>query len=185
LGIRTDDPVIGLVARYHQMKDHITFLQASAKFSSDHPGAYFVLCGTNCDGQNDVLNRLISQLGLSDRVILLGCREDLEFIYPAFDLATLCSAFGEGFPNVLTEAMACGVPCVATDVGACREIIDGQGLIVPPRAPAALAEAWESVLAGPTELLAKRVRARACEHYGIDQICKLYEKTYLEIARAG
>ncbi len=184
LGIRTKGPVIGLVARYHQMKDHITFLQASAKFVSDHPDACFVLCGINCDGQNEILKRLISQAGLSGRVMLLGCREDMETIYPAFDLATLCSAFGEGFPNVLTEAMACGVPCVATDVGACREIIEGHGRIVQPRDPAALAEAWSSMLAGPMELLGRKARARACEHYGIDRICELYESVYLDVARA-
>jgi glycosyltransferase involved in cell wall biosynthesis len=185
LGIRTNGPVIGLVARYHPMKDHQTFLQASAQFVNDHPDACFVLCGANCDGQNENLNRLISQAGLSGRVILLGCREHMETIYPAFDLATLSSAFGEGFPNVLTEAMACGVPCVATDVGACREIIEDHDLIVPPRDPAALAKAWKSVLAGPTELLARNARARACEHYGIDRICDLYESIYLDVAREG
>jgi glycosyltransferase involved in cell wall biosynthesis len=184
LGIRTNGPVIGLVARYHPMKDHQTFLQASAKFVSDHPDACFVLCGTNCDRQNEDLNRLISQAGLSGRVILLGCREDTETIYPAFDLATLSSAFGEGFPNVLTEAMASGVPCVATDVGACREIIEGHGLIVPPRDPAALAQAWKSMLAGPMELLARNARARACKHYGIERICEIYESIYLDVARA-
>jgi glycosyltransferase involved in cell wall biosynthesis len=183
LGIRTSGPVIGLVARYHQMKDHMTFLRASAKFASDHPDACFVLCGTNCDSENKGLNLLISQAGLSGRVILLGCREDMETIYPAFDLATLCSAFGEGFPNVLTEAMACGVPCVATDVGACREIIEGHGLIVSPRDPAALAQAWEAMLVAPRELLARKARARASEHYGIDRICALYESIYMDVAR--
>jgi glycosyltransferase involved in cell wall biosynthesis len=184
LGIRTDGPVIGLVARYHPMKDHATFLQAARKFASDHPGACFVLCGTNCDGRNENLNRMISQAGLSGRVILLGCRDDLETIYPAFDLATLSSAFGEGFPNVLTEAMACGIPCVATDVGACQEIIEGHGLIVPPRDPMALAQAWTSILAGPMEPLTRQARARACEHYGIERICQLYESTYLDVVGA-
>jgi glycosyltransferase involved in cell wall biosynthesis len=185
LGIRSAGPVIGLVARYHPMKDHQTFLQASARFLSDHPDARFVLCGTNCDGQNENLNQLISQAGLSGRVILLGCREDMETIYPAFDVATLCSAFGEGFPNVLTEAMACGVPCVATDVGACREIIEGHGQIVPPRDPDALVQAWTSMLAGPIELLGRKARASACDHYGIDRICEFYESIYLDVARAG
>jgi len=177
--------VIGLVARYHQMKDHVTFLQASAKFASEHPDACFVVCGTDCDAQNKALNMMISEAGLSGRFILLGCREDLESIYPTFDLATLCSAYGEGFPNVLTEAMACGVPCVATDVGACQEIVEGHGVIVRPRDPAALAEAWNSILAGPMELLAGKARSRACEHYGIDRICERYESTYLDIARAA
>ncbi|HKD28577.1 MAG TPA: glycosyltransferase [Xanthobacteraceae bacterium] len=182
MGIRAKGPVIGLVARYHPMKDHPTFLQAAAKFANDYPGACFVLCGTGCDGQNKNLNRWISQAGLSDHVTLLGTRTDMENIYPAFDLTTLCSAFGEGFPNVLTEAMACGVPCVATDVGACREILEEEWLVVQPRDPDALVRAWKSALAGPTEVLARKARTRACERYGIEQISKLYESLYLDVA---
>jgi glycosyltransferase involved in cell wall biosynthesis len=98
---------------------------------------------------------------------------------------TLCSTFGEGFPNVLTEAMACGVPCVATDIGACREIIGGLGLIVVPRDPAALAQAWESLLSGPMDALSIKVRTRAVECYRIERICRLYEAAYLDVAHAA
>jgi glycosyltransferase involved in cell wall biosynthesis len=185
LGIQGPGPVIGMVARYHPMKDHATFLQASAKFARDYPDARFVLCGIDCDSRNENLNRLILQAGPSGRVILLGIRNDMETIYPAFDLVTLCSAFGEGFPNVLTEAMACGVPCVATDIGACRDIIEDVGLIVAPRDPAALAQAWKAILAGPTEALAMKVRTRAVERYRIDRICRLYEAAYSDVAHAA
>jgi glycosyltransferase involved in cell wall biosynthesis len=109
----------------------------------------------------------------------------MEIIYPAFDVATLCSIFGEGFPNVLTEAMACGVPCVATDVGACREIIEDHGVIVPPRDPRALAEGWKSMLAQPMEPLAMKARTIACQRYGIGRICEQYESIYMDIARAS
>jgi glycosyltransferase involved in cell wall biosynthesis len=109
----------------------------------------------------------------------------METVYQAFDLVTLCSTFGEGFPNALTEAMACGIPCVATDIGACREIIGGLGLIVPPRDPAALAEAWKSMLAGPIDSVSRKMRARALERYRIERICRLYEDTYLDIACAA
>ena len=164
------------------MKDHATFIRASANFVQTHPEARFVLCGLGCDEQNRNLNSLIEQAGLFGRVILLGFRSDTESIYPALDLLTLCSAYGEGFPNVLTEAMACGVPCVATDVGACREIIADGRLIVQPHDPAALSEAWESVLVDSTEALAKKLRARAVEHYQIDRISRLYEATYHDLA---
>lgn len=184
LGIRTNGPVIGLVARWHPMKDHQTFFQAAATFANGCPDARFVLCGANCNSANENLSKLISRADLSGRVILLGCREHMETIYPAFDVATLCSAFGEGFPNVLTEAMACGIPCVATDVGACREIIEDHGVIVPPRDPDSLAEGWRSILARPMEPLAMKARAIACQRYGIDRICHAYESVYLDIARA-
>ena len=182
LGVQAEGPVIGLVARYHPMKDHATFLRASARLAKEYPNARFVLCGNGCDSQNQNLVRLIDQAGVSERTILLGPRYDMNMIYPALDLLTLCSAFGEGFPNVLTEAMACGVPCVATDVGSCREILDDPGLIVPPRDPAALAQAWKCVLAGTLDELSPMVRARAVEYYRAERICQLYESTYLDLA---
>jgi glycosyltransferase involved in cell wall biosynthesis len=181
LGIQTRGPVIGIVARYHPMKDHETFLRASAEFSREYPLARFVLCGIDCDSQNKNLNRLISDAGLCDRVILLGVRDDMESVYPTFDLMTLCSTFGEGFPNSLIEAMACGVPCVATDVGACGEILDDVGVIVPDRDPTALAQAWKSLFAGEMEVRAAKVRARVVERYPIERISKLYEDAYLDI----
>jgi glycosyltransferase involved in cell wall biosynthesis len=185
LGIGAQAPVIGMVARYHPMKGHETFLQAAAKFAGERPDARFVLCGIDCDSGNENLNRLIEQAGLSEHVIRLGPRDDMETVYQAFDLVTLCSTFGEGFPNALTEAMACGIPCVATDIGACREIIGGLGLIVPPRDPAALAEAWKSILSGPIDALSTKMRTRALERYRIERICRLYEDTYSDIACAA
>jgi glycosyltransferase involved in cell wall biosynthesis len=182
LGIETQGPVVGMVARYHPMKDHKTFLQAAIKFSRDYPDARFVLCGIDCDVQNEDLNRLISDTGLRDRVILLGIRDDMETVYPAFDLVTLCSTFGEGFPNTLIEAMACGVPCVATDIGASGEIIEDVGLIVPPSDPAALAQAWSSIVTGPREALATKARKRAVERYQITRVSQLYETAYFDIA---
>jgi glycosyltransferase involved in cell wall biosynthesis len=182
LGIQTQGPVIGIVARYHPMKDHATFLQAAAKFSRDYPDARFVLCGTDCDSRNENLNRLISDAGLGDRVILLGVRDDMETVYPAFDLVTLCSTFGEGFPNTLIEAMACGIPCVATDVGASKEIIEDIGLMVPPRDPTALAQAWKSMLTGPIETLAIKARKRVVELHRITRVSQLYETAYFDIA---
>jgi glycosyltransferase involved in cell wall biosynthesis len=185
LGIGAQVPVIGMVARYHPMKDHETFLRAAAKFAGERPDARFVLCGIDCNSGNENLNRLIEQAGVGERVILLGQRDDMETIYQAFDLVTLCSTFGEGFPNALTEAMACGIPCVATDIGACREIIGGLGLIVPPRDPAALADAWTSMLTGPMDALSAKMRSRALERYRIERICRLYEDTYADIARTA
>ncbi|HEV2187753.1 MAG TPA: glycosyltransferase, partial [Stellaceae bacterium] len=114
LGIGDDAFVVLLPARYHPMKDHATFLAAAARFVSARPKARFVVAGTGVEKANRALMDLISAQGIGDRVLLLGERRDLAAIYPAADVVTLSSAFGEGFPNVLAEAMCCGVPCVAT-----------------------------------------------------------------------
>jgi glycosyltransferase involved in cell wall biosynthesis len=107
----------------------------------------------------------------------------MEKVYPAFDVLTLSSAFGEGFPNVLIEAMACGVPCVTTDVGDSRVIVGDGGFVVPPGDAAALAKSWMHVLGADLVGLAQRARTRAIEHYSIDRICGLYAASYEEMAK--
>jgi glycosyltransferase involved in cell wall biosynthesis len=118
-------------------------------------------------------------------VLLLGERRDLAAIYPIADVVTLSSAFGEGFPNVLAEAMCCGIPCVATDIGDAAEIVDETGMIVPPRDPAALAAGWEKLAAlGPDarRKLGAAARARIVARYDLAAIVVRYEVLYEEIA---
>jgi glycosyltransferase involved in cell wall biosynthesis len=78
-------------------------------------------------------------------VLWAGEFGDVKAVYNAFDIATLASAFGEGFPNVIGEAMACGTPVAATDVGDVRSIVGGLGEVVPPKNPDALCAAWRSL----------------------------------------
>src|SRR5205085_6797857 len=110
----------------------------------------------------------IGAQGLTDRVVRLGDRRDLERLYPAFDIVTLSSAFGEALPMVLGEAMASGVPCVATDSGDAELVVGDTGIIVPPRDPAALAAGWaQLIMLGEQgrSALGVKARARICEHY--------------------
>src|SRR6266700_3642067 len=111
------------------------------------PDIVFLLLGAGIDRANRDLVRVIEAHGLMPRLRLLGERTEMNAVYPALDIATLTSAFGEGFPNVLAEAMACGVPCVATDSGDSAEILGEFGIIVPPRDPQALAEGWRRMIA--------------------------------------
>ncbi|HZK91718.1 MAG TPA: glycosyltransferase [Stellaceae bacterium] len=176
---------IALPARYHPMKDHTTFLAAGARFAAHVPDARFALVGSGNEPGNPALAATIAAVGLSERVALLGERDDLYTLYPAFDIVSLSSAYGEGFPNVLGEAMSCGVPCVATDVGDCAEIIGDTGAVVPPRDPAALAAAWERLAAlTPPERAARgaAARARIVENFRLDAIVSRYEALYEEVA---
>jgi len=185
LGIAADAVAILLPARYHPVKDHANFLAAAAILAARRPEARFALVGAGIGPENPPLAAAIAARGLDDRVLLLGERRDLDRLYPAFDIVTLSSALGEGFPNVLGEAMCCGVPCVATDSGDAAPIIGDTGAIVAPRDPAALAAAWDRLIglgeAGRRELGLK-ARARIVEHYELAAVIARYAAVYEAIA---
>ena len=183
LGIADDMVVIGLVARFDPQKDHRTFISAAARLVERRPGVRFLLCGSGITTNNAALMEWIDAAGLRGACHLLGERTDVPRRVAAMDLASLSSR-GEGFPNVLGEAMSCGVPCVATNVGDSAVIIGDTGLVVPPRDPAALAEAWEELLVhgrSSLEDLGTRARRRVAEKFSIDVVVRSYEQAYEEI----
>jgi glycosyltransferase involved in cell wall biosynthesis len=185
LGINDEVVAIGLPARYHPMKDHANFLAAAAELAQRRRDVLFLLVGTGVEPSNRELVEAIGAHGLTHRVRLLGERGDMGAIYPAFDIATLSSAYGEGWPNVIGEAMSCGVPCVATDSGDTAEILGGTGLVVPVRDPTALAAAWERLAALGSEgrrLLGVEARKRVVREYDLATIIGRYEALYDEIS---
>ena len=175
------------------MKDHATFVKAAAVFAGAAQEARFVLIGAGTDEPGSALDRAIAAAGLAGRFVRLGRRRDICRLHAALDIATLSSAFGEGFPNVLVEAMACGVPCVATDVGDSASIVGDTGVIVPPRDPKALAAAWDRLRREGSEGLARRGTSaqRRVEHnYALATMIEAYRALYGELvksdhARAG
>lgn len=163
-GFSGSDVVAGMVARIDPMKDHETFLRAAALAGAADPRLRFVCVG---DGESQRLRAFAAELGLADTLRWQDGVDDTVSVYNALDILCLSSRDGEGFPNVLGEAMSCGVPCVATDVGDAREIIGDAGRTVPPRDAAALAAAIGDVaaLAAParSELGCRgRTRVGAC-----------------------
>src|SRR5262249_13490671 len=116
LGVAPGAPLIGLVARYDPFKDHANFLRAAAIVAARLPPARFRVCADRVDWGNAALTGPIANLGLQDRCYLLGPRRDVPRVLAALDLLVSSSA-SEAFPLTIGEAMACGVPCVATDVG--------------------------------------------------------------------
>ncbi|ADJ27611.1 glycosyltransferase family 4 protein [Nitrosococcus watsonii] len=178
--------LVGLLARYHPMKDHANFLQAAARLMKEEAGinVAFLLAGRGIDPSNGLLIGLICRLGLSSKVILLGERQDVPSLITALDIATVSSAWGEGFPNVLGEAMACGIPCVATDVGDSAYLIADTGKIVSPRDPQALAAAWQVLIGAGVKgrkRLGEKARRRIAEHFNLPEIVRQYEQLYLEV----
>src|SRR6202043_3606803 len=122
-GIPSTSPIVGLVGRYNAMKDHSTFVRAAAVLNKLHPDVHYVLAGTRVEWDNAELSGLVSQLQVRSNVHMLGRRQDMERVTAALDIACSSSAYGEGFPNVIGEAMSCAVPCVVTDVGDSARIV--------------------------------------------------------------
>jgi glycosyltransferase involved in cell wall biosynthesis len=183
LGVPADAAVIGLVARDHPMKDIGTFLQAASCFQQDHENVRFVLCGGGLGSDNSTLAKQVRALDLDRSIVLLGPRSDIELIYPALDVLTLCSIYGEGFPNVLCEAMACDVPCVATKIGDSAEIVGDCGRIVPRRDANALADAWRALLEKEQSFGGRGARAHVTARYSLEKMCADYESFYRSIAQ--
>ena len=150
LGIANDAILVGLIARHHPAKDHANFLRAAGFLAQTHPGAYFLLAGTDVTGEQQELRKLVEEHQLQKHAFLLGEREDLPRITAALDIAC-SSSRTEGFSQTLGEAMACGVPCVATDVGDSARILGGTGLLVPRMNHQALAQALGQLIDAGSE----------------------------------
>lgn len=169
-------PVIGLVARFDPAKDHKNFLQAAVIVRKNLSEVRFVLVGRGITAQNRELMAWIEELGLSDAVMLLGERSDIPDLNNLFDVACLAS-WMEAFPNVVGEAMACGTPCVVTDVGDCRDIVGDTGRVASPRDPDGLAIALLSLLKLSHDERAQMgilARQRIMSNFDIENITKDY-----------
>jgi len=187
LGITDDTVLVGLVARYHPMKDHVGFLKAAAIVVRFHPQARFVLAGAGVSSTQPELAEGIQQNELGDRVILLGERSDIPRLNNAFDIG--CSAsWSEAFSNSIGEAMACGVPCAVTDVGDSAYIVADSGFVAPPRAPEALANAIGRLIeigrSGRQQLGAK-ARQRIETEFSLSSIVQNYENLYATICESN
>lgn len=185
LNVGDSQVLIGQVGRFHPSKDHRNFFQAAALVAARFPEVRFVIAGSGLEASNKKLSDLIAQFNIQDRVHLLGVRTDIPQINAALDIASL-SSWSEGFPNVVGEAMSCGIPCVVTDVGDAAAIVADKRLVVPRGDPVSLAAAWTRlVLAGDAERRAvgAAARARVVESFSLGSIANDYEKLYIQVAQ--
>ena len=176
-GLSGNHFVIGCAARLDPMKDHDNLLQAAACFARENPDARFACVGDGSAAYRHELAAIADSLGLAGRVLWVGEVGDMKAAYNAFDIATLSSAFGEGFPNVIGEAMACGTPVAATDVGDVRLITGELGEVVPPRNPDLLCAAWRRLRRRLAEdpRLRNDVRGRIVANYSLDTMVRRTE----------
>lgn len=178
-------PLIGTVGRFDPQKDHVNLLDALAILRDRGVLFECVFVGTGLDQSNLQLTESIAQRGLSEQVKLLGRRNDIPQIMDALDLHVLPSAYGEAFPNVVAEAMACGTPCVVTDVGDAAYIVGDTGWVVPPRDATALAKALALAIDEWADESARcerssRARSRISDNFGIDRMVRAYVAVWNE-----
>ena len=179
LGIPQETLVFCNASRYDPQKDHAGLLSAFGRFRAARPDtdALLLLCGRNVDEQNPALAAKIRENGLENHVRLLGKQSDMPAFMNALDFLVLSSSHGEAFPNVLAEAMACGKPCVSTDVGDACDIVGETGWIVPPAQPQALADALLAASresANSSEARGVAARERVASHYDIESVAEMY-----------
>jgi glycosyltransferase involved in cell wall biosynthesis len=186
LGLPPNTLLIGLVGRYHPVKDHANFLRAAGIFRKHAPAVHFLLAGADVDGDNAALREQCAAMGLLECTHLLGERNDMARISAALDIAASSSA-SEAFPNVIGEAMCCGVPCVVTDVGDSACLVGDTGLTVPAGDSEALASAWMDLYAGGDSgrrALGAEARKRIAAHFSIAAVTAQYEQMYDQILEA-
>jgi glycosyltransferase involved in cell wall biosynthesis len=182
-GWSSEQVLIGCVGRYHPDKGQDLFIQSAAKLLLRYPACRFVMIGRDCDSANQQLQSLIKQFALSDSILLLGERADIPSCLAGLDLFCLPSRT-EGFPNVLAEAMAAGLPAVATDVGDVRRLVADTVLVVAPNDTAALTAAMTELLDMTREQrhqLAQNGRLRVERYCSIQAVRRQYEEFYQEL----
>ncbi len=187
LGISSDAPLFGMVARLHPQKDHKTFLLAMVHILRVHTNARFLIVGDGASQES--LTQFASSLGLEKSVVFCGHRKDVPAVMAALDVLVLSSHF-EGMPVVLLEAMAASRPIVATATRGIFSVVrDGEnGLLVPPGDPEALARACLRLVDDPAlrRRLVKGGRANVKANHSINVTAKrtmdLY-RSLLERAR--
>jgi glycosyltransferase involved in cell wall biosynthesis len=185
LRIPTEAPVVGMIARFHPVKDHACFVRAARMLSDRIGAAHFILAGDGVDDDNLPLRDQLARAGLLANTHLLGAQNDLARVLSAMDVFALSSARGEGFPNVLAEAMACEVPCVATDSGDSGYVVGDAGSIVSPGDAQAMSRAWEVILDMSDQdrrAMGRKGRRRIESRFSLDAIARAYDLVYSECA---
>jgi glycosyltransferase involved in cell wall biosynthesis len=178
--------IVGNLGRFHPMKDHDNFLNAAALVAQSRGDVHFVAAGRGVD-TNAGLTETIRQLGVGTKVTLLPEQSDAAGFLAALDVA-VSSSYSEAFPNVVAEAMACGTPCVVTDVGDSGIIVGTAGRVVPARNAAALAEGILEQLTLDDQQRSRQAsaaRARIVEEFSIEHASAQYGQLYSSLTGAA
>jgi len=177
--------VFGHLARWSPQKDHATLFASVRAFASTATKADWrlVVAGPEIDANNSELTEMVAKYGLSDSVILCGSQSDVTGYMSAIDCFVLSSR-DEGFPNVLAESMACQVPCITTDVGDARHIVENTGWITPAgdsgAFSAAMCQAWSEKSDNHASWASRKIycRERVAGQFNIASMVRNFESKW-------
>ena len=183
--IKNKIPLIGNVARYDPQKDHLNLLNALALIRLKNINFFCVLIGSNIDKNNIDLISNIKKLKLSNHIKLLGQTDNISEVMNGLDVHVLSSRYGEGFPNVVAESMACGTPCIVTDVGDSAFVVGKTGWVVPPKNSTRLAKVIEKVLneknTSKWNKRCNKAQLRIKKKFSISKMIKLYNDVWIKV----
>lgn len=185
-GVAPDQKLIGLIGRLDPMKGHPTFLKAAAMLAEQRKDLLFICVGDGPEGYRNEVVSLGEELGLADRLIWSKARPDMPAIYNAMDMIVSASSYGEGFANVIGEAMACGVACVVTNTGDSAWVVGDIGEVVVPNDASELRRGIERAL--------ERIRAdahdgqrsqqRVVSQFSVAELVLRSEAAFLRLAQS-
>jgi glycosyltransferase involved in cell wall biosynthesis len=186
LGYNNTEIIIGAVGRFNPMKDFHGFVTAASKVAAKRDNVKFLMVGRNIVWSNLTLRGWIEDAGLLKNFQIVGEQSDVPYFLSSMDIYCLTSV-SEAFPNVVAEAMACGTPCVVTDVGDARLIVGDTGWVVSPSDPSAVAEALQEAIEemGDTAKWSARkasCRSRILENYSLDRMVDSFYKVWTEVS---
>jgi glycosyltransferase involved in cell wall biosynthesis len=179
-GFQEEIIVIGSIGRFNPVKDQRNFVRAMGKLAQKHHSIRFLMVGRGLDSDNTELVRWIAETGYTSRFVLLGERADVPVCLAALDIFCMHSRT-EGFPNVVGEAMAMGLPCVVTDVGDAAMLVADTGVVVPKQNPVLLAHGIEQILSMPLEerkQLGNKAKERIRSTFSIEHASKQFAQIY-------
>jgi glycosyltransferase involved in cell wall biosynthesis len=182
-GFSEDHRVVGCVGRFHPAKDHHNFVQAARLVAVKHADVRFLMIGRGLDSHNAELAGWLAQTGVADRFLLLGERSDVPLCLAAMDIFCLPSRT-EGFPNVVGEAMAMGLPCVVTDVGDASYLLGDGGVVVPKEDSQLLASGLLRLLSMSDQErmdLGARGKARVAAEFSMERTRERFEAVYRHV----
>jgi glycosyltransferase involved in cell wall biosynthesis len=182
-GFRNDSLVIGILGRFHPVKDHHNFVRAAGLLAARYPNVRFMMVGRELDANNRELADWIAKAGHESRFALLGERSDVPACLAAMDVFCLSSRT-EGFPNVVGEAMAMGLPCVVTDVGDAAMLVTDTGVVVAKEDAEALAAGLSRVIDMTPEArarLGQMAKARIHSEFTMARARERFEDIYLRL----